>query len=383
MTEMTLLQGDAAVAEGSAQPTRRRQHSPQHLARMDEALRIFEAACSGSRRGLAQLEEALSTSDFQYVFGDTLDRELLAQYEQLPSIWPQFARRATVADFRAKKWVDLIGGRGLLEKVPELDEYPQRKPTDGTYSLQVAKYGGKFSLSWEDIINDDLGALQDLPNRLAQGAKDTEDYTATLGLASASGGPNTTLFGATVINGTSSNLLTGNPALTTQSLSDALTAVSTRLDTDGRPIAIRGFALVVPPALEVAAMQIVNATNIILNPDSAAMRVEVGNWLQGKITVVVNHWLPVIDTSGNKNTTWYLVPLPSTARPALVMGFLRGHETPDLRVKADGGQRLGGGAVPAQEGSFDVDDIAYRVRHVLGSTTIDPISAAVSNGSGS
>jgi hypothetical protein len=381
MTEMTLLSGAAAVAEGSALTGRRRQYSPQHLARMDDALRIFEGACTGRHAGLAALEEALSTSDFPVVFGDVLDRELLAQYEQLPSIWPQFARRTTVMDFRAKKFVDLIGGRGLLEKVPELDEYPQRKPTDGFYTLTVGKFGGRFSLSWEDIINDDLGALQDLPNRLAQGAKDTEDYTATQMLTDGVG-PNDVLFGATVINGTTSNLLTGNPALTTQALSDALTAITSRLDPDGRPIAISGFALVVPPALQVAAYQIVNATSIILNPDSAAMRVNVGNWLQGKVTIVVNHWLPVIDTSANKNTTWYLVPLPSTPRPAVVMGFLRGHETPDLRIKADGGNRLGGGAVAPEDGSFENDDIAYRCRHVLGSTTIDPIAAAVSNGTG-
>lgn len=381
MPEMTLLQGDAAVAEGAALGARRRQYSPQRLARMDEALRIFEGACSGNLRGLAAFQEAMSTSDFQYVFGDTLDRELMAQYDQLPSVWPEFARRATVRDFRPKKWVDLIGGRGLLEKVPELDEYPQRKPSDGVYTLQVGKFGGRFSLSWEDIINDDLGALQDLPNRLAQGARDTEDYTATTMLAGATG-PNAAFFSATAINGTTSNLLAGNPALTTQALSDAITAVTSRLDPDGRPISISGFVLVVPPALEVAAYQIVNATSIILNPDSAAMRVNVGNWLQGKVKIVVDHWLPVVDVSANANKTWYLLPAPSTARPALVMGFLRGHETPDLRVKADGGNRLGGGAVGPEDGSFDNDDIAYRIRHVLGSTTVDPIAATVSNGSG-
>jgi hypothetical protein len=387
MTEMTLLQGDAAIAEGNALPgARRRDHSPQHRARMDEALRIFEAASTGSYAALARLQEALSTSDFTYVFGDVLDRELLTQYDQMPKIWPSFARRTTVKDFRAKKYVDLIGGRGILEKVPELDEYPQRKPTDAQYTLSVAKYGGRFSLSWEDMINDDLGALADLPNRLAQGAADTEDYIATQMLTDGTG-PNDALFGAAVITNsdgsTASNLLTGNPALTTQSLSDALAAIGNRLDQEGRPVAPPGFALVVPPALEVAAMQIVNASSLILGADSSAMRVEVGNWLRGKITVVVNPWLPVIDGAANKNTTWYVVPLPSTARPSVVLGFLRGYETPDLRVKADAGSRVGGGAVDPREGSFEVDDIAYRVRHVIGSTTLDPRYAAVSNGSGS
>jgi hypothetical protein len=62
------------------------------------------------------------------------------------------------------------------------------------------------------------------------------------------------------------------------------------------------------------------------------------------------------------------------------MGFLAGHETPDLRVKADTGLRVGGGSVPAEEGSFDTDDIQYRIRHVTGGTTLDPIAAYASVG---
>ncbi len=382
MTEMTLLSGAAGIAEGNLGAPRPREYSPQRLRLMDEASRIFEAACSGSRKGLLALEEALSTSDFPKIFGDVLDRELLSQYEQLPKIWPAFARRTLVKDFRVKKYLDLLGGRATLEKVAELAPYPNRKPTEEDYELRIAKYGGGFALSWEDLINDDLSALQDLPNRLAQGSSDTEDYLATQMLTDGTG-PNDTLFGATVLPDGGSNLITGNPALTTQALSDALTAISSRLDSESRPVMISGFALVVPPALEVAARNILNATNIILGADSAAMRVEVANWLAGKVTLVVNPWLPLIDTSANKSTTWYLVPVPATARPALVMGFLRGHETPEIRVKADAGQALGGGQISPEEGSFDNDDIRYRVRHVLGSTTLDPIGAAVSNGSGS
>jgi hypothetical protein len=375
------LTEEAAAAEAVALPARRREYNPDRLRRMDEALRIFESAMSGSLRGRAAFVEALSTSDFPTIFGDVLDRELLAQYDQLPAIWPQFARRTVVRDFRPKKFIDLIGGRGILERVDELAPYPSRTADEGEYELTVAKYGGVIGLSWESIVNDDLDMFRDLPTRLAQAARDTEDYIAA-GLLTDGDGPNATLFSATAVHGTSSNLLAGNPALSTNALSAALAAIGARRDTEGRPIAISGYVLVVPPGLEVTALQIINATTIELGAAADTQRVTVNNWLRGKVTVVVNPWLTVRDLGANAATSWYVLPVPSASRPGLVLGFLRGHETPDLRVKADTGQRVGGGTINADEGSFENDDVAYRARHVVGGTTLDPIGAAYSNGSG-
>lgn len=385
METLTFEQLTEAQAAGEVTALRsRRNPSPRRLAQMAEAAQLYADACTGNHYALGRLQEALSTSDFSYIFGDVLDRELMANYQQLPSIWPSFASRATVRDFRVKHYVDLLGGRGILEKVDQLAPYPQRKPVDAQYTLQVGKYGGAFSLSWEDMINDDLDALRDLPNRLAQGAHDTEDYLATGAIASASG-PNSTLFSSTALQSVSasdaSNLLSGNPALSTDALSSALTTIQKRRDIEGRPILISGFVLMVPPALEVTARNILNATEI--RQVTGNETIIIGNWLANRVTLVVNPWLPVVDQSANVATTWYLLPVPSTARPAAVLGFLRGHEVPDLRYKAEAGRALGGGEVPAQEGSFEHDDLKYRVRHVLGTTSLDPIATAVSNGSGS
>lgn len=374
----------AAAREVSALPTRRNP-SPQRLARMAEAARIYDRACTGNLRAIADLQEAMSTSDFSYIFGDVLDRELMASYQAIEPVWQQFARRTTANDFRPKRFVDLLGGQGLLEKVGQLAPYPQRKASDNQYTLQVEKFGGRFSLSWEDIINDDLSALRELPQRLGQGARDTEDYVAAQ-ILSAGNGPNPAFFSATALQTVSpgtagGNLLAGNPALSTQALSDAITAVQNRRDVDNRPVVIRGFVLVVPPALEVTARNILGATEIRIQTGNQLSIV--GNWLSGKIKLVVDPWLPVVDASANAANTWYLMPDPSSARPAAVLAFLRGHETPDLRYADAGGMSLGGGAVSAQDGSFENDDISYRVRHVLGSTSLDPIATAASTGAGS
>lgn len=367
-------------AEAGALAPRRRQFAPAVEARIDNYVDIFMRAMDGSGAAMDQLKEAISTSDFSALFGTALDRTLLETYQQMAPIWPAFARRLTVRDFRPSTLVDLLGGRGILERVGELAPYPQRKPSTASYTYQVFKYGGALSWSWESMINDDLETIAQLPGRLAQGASDTEDYLATQ-LLTDGNGANDALFNATAINGASSNLLSGNPALTTDNLSAALTAITSRRDSENRPIAINGFVLVVPPALEVTARNILSATEI--RTTVGGQTVIVGNWLSGRVTLVVNPWLPVVDQGANAATSWYVVPAPTSGRPALALAFLRGHEQPDLRYKADAGSRPGGGAVPVEEGSFDNDDIRYRIRHVLGSTGVDMIGSAASNGSGS
>lgn len=370
---------DAAAESGALSP-RRRQFAPAVEARIDRYVDIFMEAKDGSGKAMDELKEAISTSDFSALFGTALDRTLLETYQQMNPIWPAFARRLTVRDFRQTTLVDLLGGRGILERVGELAPYPQRKPTTASYTYQVYKYGGGISWSWESMINDDLDALAQLPGRLAQGASDTEDYQATQLLTDADG-PNAALFNATAINGTTTNLLASNPALTTDNLSAALTTITSRRDSENRPIAINGFVLVVPPALEVTARNILSATEI--RTTVGGQQVIVGNWLSGRVTLVVNPWLPVVDVGAAAATTWYIVPAPVSGRAALALAFLRGHEAPDLRYKADAGVRPGGGAVGVDEGSFDNDDIRYRIRHVLGSTGVDMIGSAASTGAGS
>jgi hypothetical protein len=400
MSNLQILTGSAAegVAGESGWGPRRRLSE----AAIADAQRLMEGLFRGNRLATIRFQEALSSDDFRAAAFEILDREMMERYTDLPQTWSAYCRRTTVRDFKKKRLVDLMGGRSALDKVEELTEYPERKVSKALYYLSVAKYGGRFQISWESIVNDELGEIQQMPGDLAIAARDTESRLAA-GLLTDGTGPNDAYFSTTAWgrtydvatdswSGGSSNLITtaagfatNNPALTVDSLTDAITVVSSRRDPENRPIAVPGFVLVVPPALETRASQIINAIQIRATATGVAgngEQVIMNNWLANKVKVVVDPWLPVLDSGANVNTTWYLLPDPSAARPALFLAFLRGHETPDLRVKADAGNSIGGGALPAEEGSFDVDDIQYRVRHVVGGTGTDMIATAVSNGSG-
>lgn len=370
----SILTGAEAIAEAETRHWAGTRIDPaKRAADLVVVANLFEAALAGNRRAMLTMQESLHSTDFTNLLGGVLERELLAQYADIAPVWSQFATRTTVRDFRAKTLIDLLGGKSILSEVKPGAPYPARSKSETTYSISVTKYGGRFQLLWEALINDDLDGLRRLPGDLAQAARDTEDYLAAAMLAIAAG-PNTGFFKSA--NG---NTPAAVP-LNIDNLSAALTTITSRTDSEGRPIAFpSGFALVIPPALEVTAQNVIGAFEI--SQTSGSSTIKVRNWIGGRVRPVVNPWLPVIDVSAKVNTTWYVVPTPGQARPALAMAFLRGHEQPDLRVKADGGNRAGGGVVDPLDGSFDTDDIEYRVRHVAGAAHLDPKGTYASTGS--
>lgn len=343
--------------------------------RILEARRLFQKVLDGDLRAKADLMETMTRSDFPVLLGAAYGRELLAEYEGITPVWAAFSRRSTVADFKPKRLVELLGGRAGLEKVGEAAEYKARKLTEASHEFKVDKYGARLPLTWEMLVNDELDAFRDAPQRLAVAARETEDIVTAKSLFNAGGtGLNTDFF--KTANG---NAPAAVP-LTAENLEAAITAITTRKDSEGRPIVVSGGVLVVPPQLEMTARRILEASEI-RRTEGDVTSIE-PNYLRGVLRLVVNPWLPIVASGFNKvGATWFVLPAPNQGRPALVTGFLRGNETPDLRVKYDAGQRVGGGLIAPEEGSFDDDTIQYRVRHVTGSATVIPTATYVSTGS--
>jgi hypothetical protein len=52
--------------------------------------------------------------------------------------------------------------------------------------------------------------------------------------------------------------------------------------------------------------------------------------------------------------------------------LLRGHETPEICMKASNKVSLTGAPIGSFAGDFDTDDILWRVRHCLGHSSLDP-----------
>lgn len=365
------------VSHGS----RRANKDPRYLQNL-AATQTFVVDVLEGRRPMYHLKEAMSRSDFPLLFGDILDRTMMASYQSWPVTWDKIAARATVNDFRVHQRFYTDGGDEGVTEVKELTEYPETKVNEGRYQVSVKKYGKRIGFSWEMVINDDVDFLRQLPVGLARGARRTESRFAT-DLFVGPSGPDAALY--TAPNG---NIVTGNPALGIPGLTAALGALGS-MTYLGEPILVDMVTLVVPPALEMTARAIINATQIevtglpALGVGGTGATATTGNWLANRLVLDVNPYIPLLATTANGTTSWFLFANPSNGRPALEMDFLRGHESPELFQKAPNALRLGGGAADPMDGSYEIDAVEYKVRHVFGGGIIDPKMTVASNGTGS
>lgn len=370
-TEQKLFAGEGQAVNTSNKPA-----SAQYKARLVETAVLVNDILHGNKPGWA-LREAMSTSDFPYLFGDVIDRLMLGTYNSFPSNWQNWLKRETVRDFRTVQRHYIDGAQGVLSEVAEGAEYPASSLSEGEYTYAVKKYGRTIPFTWETLINDDLGAFNDMVQRLGTAAARSVAKFAT-DLYCDANGPDATFFSSG-----HNNIATSNPALSIAGLQTAMSKLAAQTDTDGEPIYIEALELVVPPALEITAQNIINATQIEVTGGSAigTQSIYAQNWMRSRVRLNVDPYIPIIATS-NGTTSWFLFASTSVGRPAGTVGFLRGHEAPEIFVKTPNAQRVGGGINP-MDGDFDTDSITYKLRHVYGGVMMDYRMAVSSNGTGS
>jgi hypothetical protein len=359
--------------------------NPKYAEALKEAQKLMANVFKGDYRAWGTFREAMTTDDFPLLFGDILDRMLLAGYMETPQVYRNFIKIATVRDFRDVKRFATSGAESVLSEVKEQEEYPEDALGEAEYTYGVKKYGRRIPFSWETMINDDLNALKDIPARFGRAARRSESKFAT-GLYCDASGPDATFYSAG-----NSNIVTGNPVLDVDGLTTAMKVLSDQRDADGEPIAIDTVHLVVPPALEIVAGNMLNAVQLRLTKAggvdttdaSAKQELVVANWMRNRLILHVDYYIPVVAFTANADTSWWLFANPNNGRPALEMGFLAGHLTPEIFIKSPNAQRVGGGVADPMGGDFDTDSIQYKVRHVFGGTTLDPKMTVASNGSAS
>ena len=156
------------------------------------------------------------------------------------------------------------------------------------------------------------------------------------------------------------------------------------LDADGEPIMVEQAFMVVPPALEVTARNILNAVQIWATTVGGASGQEVhyDNWIGSTLQLAIDPYIPVVASSANGNTSWFIFADPSVGRPAVELGFLNGFAEPQLYQKLANTIRIGGGA-DQTAGDFGTMSQEYKGVLAFGGTRLDPKATVASNGSGS
>ena len=354
---------------------------------MAEALNLIQNKAGYTpRRHAAILEEAITTTDFPYLFGQVIDRQLLANYKGFDADWKNYMRVTTVPDFNTVRREKLHGTDSRLPVVPEKGEYQPSTPTNCRYTYNVKKYGRQFDISWEAMINDSLGAFQDVPQRMALAAARTEYYFATSLFAAASGDGNANLFGNTITDCGQAITNLGVLPLTIGNLETTMELMAAQQNPAGEPLGIRAKHLVVGPALEFTARQILTSSVKMWTAESIDVDGTVYSTPYPTNNVIsqvglqlhINPYIPVIDTT-HGTTSWYLFADPSDVA-AMEFGYLRGHESPEIVMKSSDKVSPAGGAMSPFSGDFATDNVMYRVRDVFGGTPMDPRAAYLQSG---
>lgn len=372
-----------------------------HLRRVDEAMQVWEDFHDGkidpflmkqafhpsepyafnelSRRYSAIFQEHMALSDFSSLSTEVLDRMVMARWPTLEPVYRKLAFiKDDIRDFRPKRFQDFSGGTDLWGVSHELEGFDEVILKEAEHSLTVKKYRKGASVSWEAMVNDDLGLFKGLANALAIGGNNTIENEYTKMWTGVNGLNTTSLFDAT-------NTIPGNPPLSMESLGKAYEMFMELEDDNAMPISVRGVTLVVTSGQNWVIAQNLKAalsidSNLPYSGGKTNDRVRMTNWLAANLEIVYAPWARKLITT-NAKTTWVMFANPLQGRPALVIGFLRGFNGISLYKMAPNTQTMGGTPV-TELGDFDIQATRISGMTVFGTTIIDKKSVIGSNGSG-
>jgi hypothetical protein len=271
----------------------------------------------GDTRGV--LQAAFSNLTLPGIFSNVANKFLLAGFTAVEGTWREISSSRSVSDFKQITSYRL-NGAFAYDEIGPAGELKAGDVSEESFTNQVKTYGKMFSVTRQDIINDDLGALTALPTRIGRGA--------ALKL-------NQVFWGAFLANSTFFTSARKNFAsgATTAFGIDSLTAAEQlfldQVDADGQPLAVSPAVLLVPTALNARAAQLMNSTEI--RDTAASTKYPTANPHAGKFRTLYSAYLSNATLTGNSSTAWYLLANPADV-PLIEVAFLNGRDVPTVET---------------------------------------------------
>jgi hypothetical protein len=288
------------------------------------------------------MREALDSSTLTNVLGDSITRRMIALYQRGPNPYGDYrlltGTPVPLNDFRINRRTR-FGAYGDLPIVNEGAPYsPLTSPGDEQATYSAKKRGGTEEVTREMILNDDVGVIRFIPQKIADAAQRTLakfvfDFLVT----------NPTIYDSIALFHASHGNL-GSSAFDATQFNAARLAMlkQTELGSNDR-LNIAPATIFVPLDLENTAADIfIRGTN--LDPtfiQRMQMRVQ-----------AVWYW-----TDSND---WVVAADPSRV-PMIEIGFIGGQEEPALFVQD----------LPNVGSMFSNDKMTWKVRHEYGGNVLD------------
>jgi hypothetical protein len=269
-----------------------------------------EGGYTGSRRISAAtlrpiLAAAWATHSISGILSATVNKFLLAGFNGVESSWRSISSVRSVNDFKALTSYRLNGGM-KFEKVAPGGELKNAAVSDESRTISAETYGIMTSVTRNDLINDDLGALTAVPQRIGRGGalKLNDVFWASFQ-------DDSTFF--TTGRG---NKKTTAGALSLSNLKAIATLFRKLKDPDGNPVAVEPRVLLVPSDIELSAAEIMGSA-LLVGGSSAGPNVNV---LAGRYQVVSTSYLSSAED-------YYLLASPADM-PVMEVAFLNGVQSP-------------------------------------------------------
>lgn len=268
----------------------------------------------GAIRSWGEKEQVLmqamhTTSDFPAIFENALNKQLQEKYQLAAPTYRQISRKRNFKDFRPMPLVR-TGDFPTLKPISEAGEIKWGTFGEGREQALISSYGVGVTISRQMMINDELGAIDEVLSNYGMTVALFEErtfYAFALAAVMADGN--------TIFHASHGNLASGGAAsaINTAAVSAGRAAMRKQKSIDGNTLNIVPNILLVGPDKETEAemfvAQITPTATTDVNPFS------------GRLTPVVT-----AEISGN---AWYLL---SSANPCWIHGYLEGAEAPRLRT---------------------------------------------------
>ena len=253
------------------------------------------------------LKAAFSNADIPNVLSNVAHKFVLAGFGAVGETWREIARAVPVNNFKAVKGVRLVMG-GLLQPLGKGGELRHVDLSDDARNIQAATKGSIVGITREDLINDDLTVLAEIPERFGQMAGRTinKDVFGTLSTTGSDYGANT------------------SGALSLANLAAAYAMAMAIRDGEGNPIGALPDKILCSPSNYLTAKNIYQSEEIT----GASSKEGKSNVLRGVLQPVTSPYL--------SGTAYWIF---NSAFPLVDVAFLNGVQTPTVETaNADFGQ---------------------------------------------
>lgn len=256
-----------------------------------------------------------STFSLPGILSNSMNKFLEVYFMHVEQAWRPITKIRPVRDFKQISSYALTGDM-QYEQIGPTGELPHGTLSEETYNNQAKTYGRMLAITRNDIINDDLGALEQVPQRLGRGgALKINDIFWTEFM------DNSSFFTAGRGNYDDGT----DTVLDIDGLTNAETLFFNQTDPDGKPLGVMPKILLVPPGHNAEASNLMQSTQY--RDTTANTKFGTNNPHAGKWSVVMSTYLANSSYTGNSALAWYLLADPMDM-PVIELCFLNGRDMP-------------------------------------------------------